>query len=288
MRLIHRLPRLAAALAVAALAAPLLAAEPTAPTEEFHPPADSRNWVKLDVPYVPTPYSVVSAMLEIAQVKPDDILYDLGSGDGRIVITAARDYGVKKAVGIDLNPVRVKEANANAEAATLTDRVGFIEGDIFTENFAEASVVTMYLMPHVNLRLRPRLLDELKPGTRIVSHAFHMFDWNANAEAYINGAQVYLWIVPAKVAGRWHWRSGTDEYTLTLKQKFQVITGTLKGPAGEAPVNGRLMGTALTFDTQFAPNGKSVVFSGTVTGGAIVATVTVDGAAASVSAVPAH
>lgn len=155
---------------------------------------------KLDVPYVPTPNEVVDEMLAMAEVSKDDVLYDLGSGDGRIPITAAKRFGTK-GVGIDLNPVRVKEANENAEKEKVTDKVRFVEGDIFKEDFSEATVVTLYLLPQVNLKLKPQLL-EMKPGTRVVSHNYDMGDWKPEKEKKltINGRDhyVYFWRVPEK------------------------------------------------------------------------------------------
>lgn len=151
----------------------------------------------LDVPYVPTKQEVVEEMLKLANVKPGDVVYDLGCGDGRIVITAAKKFGAT-GVGVDLNPQRIKEANANAQAAGVTDKVKFIEGDLFEFDFSEADVVTMYLLPSVNLKLRPKLLSELKPGSRIVSHDFDMGDWEAEKTVEVGNDTVYLWTVPEK------------------------------------------------------------------------------------------
>lgn len=156
---------------------------------------------KLDVPYVPTHELVVTEMLAMAEVKGDDILYDLGSGDGRIPITAAQKFGTR-GVGIDLNPERVKEANANAQKANVTDKVRFIEGDIFKQDFSEATVVTLYLLPEVNLKLRPQL-EKMKPGTRIVSHNYDMGDWKPEKQKTVKTPDgtdhyVYFWRVGAK------------------------------------------------------------------------------------------
>ena len=154
----------------------------------------------LDVPYVPTHEMLVEAMLEVAKVGKNDVLYDLGSGDGRIVITAAKKYGTR-GTGIDLDPVRIAEANENAQKAGVTHLVKFIQGDIFEANFADATVVTMYLLPDVNLKLRPKILA-LKPGTRIVSHNYDMGDWKPLRTLNINVSdtphQIYFWTVPAK------------------------------------------------------------------------------------------
>jgi predicted O-methyltransferase YrrM len=159
----------------------------------------------LDVPYVPTHESLVEEMLSMARVGGNDLLYDLGSGDGRIVITAARKFGTR-GVGYDLDPERISEARENARRAGVTDRVRFEQQDIFTAKFNDATVVTMYLLPDVNMKLRPRLLSELKPGTRIVSHNYDLGDWQPvqRKEMDVNGINhtLYLWIVPQKSSGR--------------------------------------------------------------------------------------
>lgn len=150
----------------------------------------------LDVPYVPTSQSVVDAMLDLAKIKAGDVHYDLGCGDGRIVISAAKRGA--KATGIDLDPQRIKEANANAVEAGLKDKVTFIEGDLFDFDFTKADVLTLYLLPSVNLKLRPKILKELKPGTRVVSHAFDMGDWEPEKEITVDGSTLYLWTVPER------------------------------------------------------------------------------------------
>lgn len=151
-----------------------------------------------DVIYVPTPEPVVDAMLNLAGVKAGDVLYDLGSGDGRIPIAAAQRFGVR-GVGIDINPVRVREADANAEAAGVTDLVTFKVADLFEEDVSEATVVTLYLLQSLNVKLRPKLLAELKPGTRIVSHAFDMADqWEPERTEAVDGSRIYLWTVPER------------------------------------------------------------------------------------------
>ena len=150
-----------------------------------------------DVIYVPTPQPVVDAMLNLAEVKKGDVLYDLGSGDGRIPITAAKRFGVR-AVGIEINPERLREANANAEKEGVTDLVTFKEEDLFVTDFSEATVVTLYLLDRLNEQLRPRLLAELKPGTRIVSHAFRMGDWEPEQTVEIGSSTIYRWTVPER------------------------------------------------------------------------------------------
>jgi len=150
-----------------------------------------------DVPYVPTPQTVVDRMLTIANVNKNDVLYDLGSGDGRIIITAAKKYGTR-GVGIDINPERIEDANNNARQARATDLIEFRQQDLFQTDLSEATVVTLYLLPKVNLRLRPKLLKELKPGTRIVSHAFDMGDWQPERVEKVDGSTIYYWVVPEK------------------------------------------------------------------------------------------
>lgn len=154
-----------------------------------------------DVVYVPTPQAVVDRMLAIANVNSKDVLYDLGSGDGRIPITAAQKFGIR-ATGIDINPQRIKEANANAQTAGVTDRVRFLNQDLFQSKFSDATVVTLYLLPELNVKLRPQLLSQLKPGTRIVSHAFDMGDWKPDRteQVQVDGggtSTIHFWTVPA-------------------------------------------------------------------------------------------
>ena len=150
-----------------------------------------------DVHFVPTPEEVVQEMLKVSNVGKNDVIYDLGSGDGRIVITAAKQYGAR-GTGIDIDPQRIKEATENAKQAGVSDRVRFLNQDLFETNFSEATVVTLYLLPSLNLKLRPKLLAELKPGTRIVSHAFDMGDWAPEKTLDVDGRKVYYWVVPKR------------------------------------------------------------------------------------------
>jgi len=154
-----------------------------------------------DVIFVPTPQEVVEDMLRLADVKKGDVLYDLGSGDGRIAVTAAKKYGIR-ATGIDIDPERIKEANENAKKAGVTKLVEFRQEDLFKARFKDATVVTLYLLPDLNVKLRPRLLAELKPGTRIVSHQFDMGDWAPDKKLESNGRTVYFWTIPAPAKGR--------------------------------------------------------------------------------------
>jgi SAM-dependent methyltransferase len=151
----------------------------------------------LDVPFVPTPADAVAAMLKLAGVKKDDVVYDLGSGDGRIVIAAARRYGAR-GVGIDIDPARIAEAEQNARAAGVASRVRFVRQDLFDADLGEATVVTLYLLPRINLRLRPKLLAELKPGTRVVSYGFDMGDWAPARTVAVGSSTLYLWVIPPR------------------------------------------------------------------------------------------
>lgn len=188
---------------------------------------------QLDVPYVPTRHEVVKRMLEMAEVKPSDYLIDLGSGDGRIVVAAVKDWNVGNALGIDLDPQRVTEARENARSAGVADRVKFEQGDLFEKNISAATVLTMYLLPTVNLRLRPVILEQMAPGTRVVSHSFDMGDWEPDQHERVDGASVYLWRVPAKVNGRWQISSANGEkISVDISQQYQKISGN-------AVVNGK-------------------------------------------------
>ena len=150
-----------------------------------------------DVGYVPTPHRVVDAMLKLAKVGKGDVLYDLGSGDGRIPIAAARKYGIARGVGIEINPERIREANENRIKAGVGERVSFVNADLFESDLSDATVITLYLLPKLNLKLLPKLLKELKPGTRIVSHAFNMGTWKPEQTVEVDGRDVYFWTIPA-------------------------------------------------------------------------------------------
>jgi SAM-dependent methyltransferase len=198
-----------------------------------------------DVIWVPTPNSLIDAMLGMAEVTPADYVIDLGSGDGRIVIAAAK-IGAK-ALGIEYNPDMVELSRRNAEKEGVSDRASFSNADIFESDFSNASVITMYLLPNLNLKLRPTLL-ELKPGTRIVSHAFTMGEWEADQTVSSEGRTAYLWIVPAKVDGLWTWQEGSETVTLRLTQNFQKIEGTVTAKENSWPIlNAKLNGGFIEF-----------------------------------------
>jgi SAM-dependent methyltransferase len=217
----------------------------------------------LDVPYVPTPHDVVASMLDVTNVGPGDYVIDLGSGDGRIVIAAAERGALGH--GIDLNPVRVSEAINNARKAGVDDRVVFIEGDLFDADISRATVITMYLLSSVNLKLRPVLLEELRPGTRIVSHSFSMGDWEADEHIRVDNRHVYYWVIPAKVAGNWEWKSNGQNFTMNASQEFQKLNLKINSGNRSLPVSEPLlMGEKIKFAVTDKNNGNNYVFHGIV------------------------
>lgn len=199
-----------------------------------------------DVVWVPTAQALVDRMLDMAKLTPKDIHMDLGSGDGRTVITAAKRGA--NATGIEFNPDMVALSRRNAAAAGVGDKAVFIQGDIFKTDFTKATVITLFLLPDLNLRLRPQLLD-MKPGTRVVSNSFDMGDWTPDEEVSAQGectsyCRAMLWIIPAKVQGTWQ----TDQGDLTLSQTFQNLAGSLKSGSGSSPVsNAKMTGDQITF-----------------------------------------
>lgn len=229
----------------------------------------------LDVIYVPTPHQVVKRMLELAKVGPDDIHYDLGSGDGRIVIAAVKDFKAKKGVGIDLDPQRIREANANLAKSGVGDRVTFLRQNIFETDFSEANVVSLYLLSTLNFKLRPTILN-MRPGTRIVTQSFDMADWapdhtelvEFDNDGYKGSRRVYLYIVPARIEGKWSLDANTGKVELDLKQHFQRFAGTATIGGKRAEIkDGRLDGAAISFTLEIG--GKPVKFEGKVNGNII-------------------
>ncbi|HTD91777.1 MAG TPA: class I SAM-dependent methyltransferase, partial [Burkholderiales bacterium] len=190
-----------------------------------------------DVIWVPTPNELIQKMLDMAKLTPSDVHFDLGSGDGRTVIAAAKRG--TKAVGVEFNPDMVELSRRNAQKEGVTARAEFIRGDIFETDFSKATVLTLYLLPSLNLKLRPTVLN-MKPGTRVVSHAFTMGDWEADQTETVEGRTAYLWIVPAKVEGNWRIEGGSD---VALKQSFQKLEGSA---GGKAISNARMHGDAIT------------------------------------------
>jgi SAM-dependent methyltransferase len=210
----------------------------------FAAPAFTQPEPDLEVPYVPTPEELVEKMLDLAAVTASDYLIDLGCGDGRIPVAAGRRGA--RALGVDLDPLRLGQAHNAARRAELQGRVSFRRQDLFATPIHEASVVALYLLPAINLRLRPRLLTELRAGARVVSHAFDMGEWEPDARDELDGRRIFLWHVPAVAGGSWDVTGADGSYrVLELEQSFQRVTGTLSGNGSTAPVTGRLRGTLL-------------------------------------------
>jgi SAM-dependent methyltransferase len=242
-------------------------AEAQAPARDYEPQVGQRG---KDVIWVPTPQALVDRMLDMAKVTPKDYVVDLGSGDGRTVITAAKRGS--KALGIEYNPDMVQLSKRNAAKEGVGDKATFVHGDIFQSDFSKADVVTMFLLSSLNLKLRPTLLA-MKPGTRLVSNTFDMGDWTADqiehvTEGCTGYCRAYLWIVPAKVDGTWTMGQGE----LALEQKYQMVAGTLKAGNVAAPItDGRLVADQITFragGTEYTGWVKGNAMEGTAKGGA--------------------
>jgi SAM-dependent methyltransferase len=236
-----------------------------AQTPEAASPAKPKK--EPDIHYVPTPQELVEVMLDMARVGKDDIVYDLGAGDGRLVITAAKKYGAN-GVGIDIDPQRIGEARENSKKAGVEDNVRFLEQDLFESDFHDATVVTLYLLNELNLRLRPRIFAQVKPGTRVVSHAFMMGEWEPDEQKTIeiNGQSydAYYWVVPANISGRWKVtsdNSGDVPRTVTVEQKFQNIT-VRSGNSGEVLGEGKVNGATFTLTMNKDANDESKLFHG--------------------------
>jgi SAM-dependent methyltransferase len=208
-----------------------------------------------DVVYVPTPQDVVDEMLRLAGVTKDDVVYDLGCGDGRLVITAAQRFGAR-GVGIDIDPQRVRESHVNAREAGVADRVQFFQQDLFTADIRDATVVTLYLLSKLNVELRPKLLSDLPPGTRIVSHDFDMAEWRPDQTVRVKGPSrqhvVYYWVIPANVDGLWRVHvpapTAAQPYLLRLQQQYQEVRGTVRMAGRDIPItDATLTGDHLRF-----------------------------------------
>ena len=236
-----------------------------------------------DVHFVPTPMDVVDTMLSVAKVSKNDRLFDLGSGDGRIVITAAKRFGTR-GTGIDIDPQRITESNRNADTAGVKQLVEFRQADLFQTDLRSATVITLYLLPRLNVQLRPKLFEELRPGSRIVSHAFDMGDWQADSTINVGGRTVYYWLMPANVAGTWSLTTtgggANRSYDLQVQQTYQRISGTATAGGRTLQVEaGRIIGDSVTFmlvdsggsggqqqRMQFAGRMANGTLSGTVSG----------------------
>jgi SAM-dependent methyltransferase len=250
-----------------------------------------------DVEFVPTPQEVVLEMLKMAEVTEHDVVYDLGCGDGRIVITAAQQYGAR-GVGVDIDPQMIQVCREKARKAGTTDRVSFVLRDLFETNISEATVVALYLTPELNLQLRPKLFRELKPGTRIVSHEFDMGEWKPDEMREMRNVQFfypddmtrvrdtkcYSWVIPANIAGLWHWGvktpRGERDYTLNVTQTFQEISGQVTGQGrGSAISDALLKGDQVTFQIRDEIGSQNVVmrFQGRIRGDTIDGSVEVNG-----------
>ncbi len=256
-------------IALAAAAAPL-AAQTTTPA----PPARSP-----DVPFVPTQTELVRAMLDVTRVGPEDVVYDLGCGDGRIVIAAIRHYGAQRGVCVDIDPKRIEEARHNADTSGVADRISFQHADLFQTDLTEATVVTLYLLPLINERLRPKLFRELRPGTRVVSNSFDMGNWGADSTfspPAPSGFQrvAYFWVIPADVAGSWRVRAdgGSAPRRLDLEQTYQRLNGTAQVRGRTVPLSDvRLSGDRLSF---VLGNAGELRFQGVVKGNQVSGTFT--------------
>jgi hypothetical protein len=246
--------------------------------------------IDVEVPYVPTPMEVVDEMLAMANVGPADLLYDLGSGDGRIVITAAQKWGTR-GVGVEIDPELVRESRKNAEQAQVADLVEFIQADLFKVDLGKATVVTLYLLPDLNLRLRPILLNTLPAGTRIVSHSWDMGEWEADetraVPSYLEWFSaeatrfsiVHFWVIPANVSGVWQWpeRGGnSNQGQLCITQHFQKAAGTFLGQAGTTPAVVEITGDRVRIRLEETAKGKNLwaEYQGRAAGDAIEGTVT--------------
>jgi len=230
----------------AALVAALVFALPAAAQQAQKPYEPQVGQAGKDVIWVPTPDEVVDRMLTMAQVKPNDIVYDLGAGDGKIAIAAAKKFGATS-TGIEYNPDMARHAQGNVEKAGVAGRARIINGDIFAINFSEATVVTMYLLPGLNMKLRPTLLS-MRPGTRVVSHSFTMEDWEADEISSMDGRRAYFWVVPANVHGGWTLETGGEKNELVFEQRFQKIEGTVGlGHTQGGLRDARLRGFSISF-----------------------------------------
>jgi|GEM_PF-72259 len=247
---------------------------------------------KFDVPYVPTPMEVVNAMLTMGSVRPNDFLIDLGSGDGRIVITAAKKFGAR-GFGVDLNEKLVELSKQYAEDEGVAGRTAFYVQDIFMTDISRADVITMYLLQEINLQLRPKLLSDLRPGTRVVSHDWHMGEWRPDKSMIIEyetkdqdrqESILYHWIIPAKVAGRWRWSlpmpGGEQRFDAELNQHFQDIAGVAKNEKGTwRLLDATLRGDRISFSLVSEADDRMIRqgYEGRINGDAIEGTVKLSG-----------
>lgn len=238
------------------------------PVRDFDPATLLKQRPALDVSYVSTDFDIVRSMLQIGEVGAADYLVDLGSGDGRIPIIAAQSRGAR-GLGVDIDPARVREADMNAQRAGVTERVAFRQEDLFVTPLGEVTVLTLYLLPEINLQLRPRILTQMRPGARIVSNTFDMGDWRPDRRETVLGTNIFLWIVPAQVAGRWQVTAGALQGVLELTQRYQDVTGTLTVAGRSAAISeAQLRGNRIAFTAD--TGGGRRRFEAVVDGGGMV------------------
>jgi SAM-dependent methyltransferase len=221
------------------------------------------------IPYVPTPNHLVDRMLELAGIGKDDLVLDMGSGDGRIVITAAQRYGARGR-GVEIDSTLVEEARENALKAGVAERTEFVAQDMFVTPIADATVMTLYVLTASNLELRPRILAEMRPGSRIVSHQFSMGAWLADKHEALGSAEIYFWVVPASVGGTWRFEDDKREFTVSIKQEFQEISGTAQVGRLTLPLRqARLKGDEIDFAIDIGDE-RPMLYRGRVSDGTIV------------------
>jgi SAM-dependent methyltransferase len=239
---------------------------------------EAARTTKPDVVWLPTPEKVVGAMLHLAGAGPGDVLYDLGSGDGRTAIAAAARFGVREAKGVEVRPHLLRRSREQARRAGVKDRVRFVGEDLFRTNLGQATVVTLYLLPRLNLKLRPRLLGQLRPGARVVSHDFGMDDWKPDRtlemrdlfggkEGFRVDHRLHLWVVPADAGGTWRLQGPNgEEFGMELVRRFQKVHGTLQFDGERVPLRkAKLRGDSLTFAVRGVPGlGEKARFEGRV------------------------
>jgi hypothetical protein len=246
-----------------------------------------------DVIFVPTPVEVVDQMLRVARVGKDDLVYDLGCGDGRIPVTAAKRFGAR-GVCIDIDPARIRDSRQNVDSSGVAELVEIRQADLFEVDLSDATVVTLYLLPELNIKLRPKLFEELRPGTRIVSHDFDMGDWQPDSVMKVPNSTrgestVYYWVLPADVAGRWTLTTsgpesagngGERRYVVRFKQQYQRLTGTATRDGRALPIeDARMVGERIAFTVRDTVGDRPAVmrFSGRVSGKEMSGTVTTEG-----------
>jgi SAM-dependent methyltransferase len=230
----------------------------------------------LDVPYVPTPQPLVEMMLDMVDLKDGDVVWDLGCGDGRMVITAAKRKDIR-GVGVDLDPRRIEESKANAKEAGVENKVEFRVADLFETDFSDATVLTMYLLETVNRKLRPVILRDLAPGARIVSNTFTMGEWRHDETKSTDDSSfprtIYHWVVPANITGEWNWESAEEQGSFKIDQKFQRFTGTASINGEEQEIeSGRISGKEIVFEIK-VPDGETREYTATADGDTLTGTI---------------